>query len=47
MTVWYTLATPTTETVTLGTLYSYPVQTTLDISGDFPPDVIGTCKVRI
>lgn len=47
MTVWYTMATPTTETVTLGTLYSYPVQTTLDISGDFPPDVIGTCKVRI
>lgn len=47
MTIWYELVTPTTETVTLGTLYSYPVQTTLDISGDFPPDVIGTCKVRI
>lgn len=47
MTVWYTLATPTTETVTLGTLYSYPVQTTLDISGDFPPDVVGTVKVGI
>ena len=45
--VWYTLAAPATETVTLGTLYSYPVQTTLDISGDFPPDVVGTCKVRI
>ena len=45
--VWYTLAAPTTETVTLGTLYSYPVQTTLDISGDFPPDVTGTCKIGI
>lgn len=45
--VWYALATPTTETVTLGELYSYPVQTTLDISGDFPPDVVGTCKVGI
>lgn len=47
MTVWYTLAAPTTETVTLGTLYSYPVQTTLDISGDFPSDVVGTCKTGI
>lgn len=45
--VWCALATPTTETVTLGELYSYPVQTTLDISGDFPPDVVGTCKVGI
>ena len=43
--VWCALATPTTETVTLGELYSYPVQTTLDISGDFPPDVVGTVKV--
>ena len=47
VTVWYELATLTTETVTLGELYSYPVQTTLDISGDFPPDVIGTCKTGI
>ncbi len=47
VTVWYELATLTTETVTLGELYSYPVQTTLDISGDFPPDVVGTCKVGI
>lgn len=47
MTVWYTLAAPSTVTVMLGTLYSYPVQTTLDISGDFPPDVVGTCKVRV
>ena len=45
--VWCALATPTTETVTVGELYSYPVQTTLDISGDFPPDVVGTCKVGI
>ena len=45
--VWCALATPTIETVTLGELYSYPVQTTLDISGDFPPDVVGTCKVGI
>ena len=47
VTVWYTLAAPTTETVTLGELPSYPVQTTLDISGDFPPDVTGTVKVGI
>ena len=47
MTIWYALASPATETVTLGTLYSYPVQTTLDISGDFPPDVVGTCKTGI
>lgn len=45
VTVWYELVTPATETVTLGTLYSYPVQTTLDISGDFPSDVTGTVKV--
>lgn len=45
--VWYEVATPATETVTLGTLYSYPVQTTLDISGDFPSDVVGTCKTGI
>lgn len=43
--VWYALAAPTTETVTLGTLYSYPVQTTLAVSGDYPPDVVGTVKV--
>lgn len=47
VTVWYELVTPATETVTLGTLYSYPVQTTLDISGDFPFDVVGTCKTGI
>lgn len=47
MTIWYALATPTTETLTLGTLYSYPVQTTLTVTGDYPPDVVGTCKVRI
>ena len=47
VTVWYELVTPATETVTLGTLYSYPVQTTLDISGDFPSDVVGTCKTGI
>lgn len=47
MTVWYTLATPTTETVTLGTLPSYPVHTELAVSGDYPPDVTGTVKVGI
>lgn len=47
MTVWYTLAAPTTETVTLGTLPSYPVHTELAVNGDYPPDVVGTCKVRI
>ena len=47
VTVWYELVTPATETVTLGTLYSYPVQTTLNISGDFPSDVVGTCKTGI
>lgn len=43
--VWYTLATPATETVTLGTLPSYPVHTELAVSGDYPPDVVGTIKV--
>lgn len=43
--VWYTLAAPTTETVTLGELPSYPVQTALAVSGDYPPDVTGTVKV--
>ena len=43
--VWYALATPTTETVTLGTLPSYPVYTELAVSGDYPPDVTGTVKV--
>ena len=43
--VWYALATPTTETVTLGELPSYPVHTELAVSGDFPPDVTGTVKV--
>jgi hypothetical protein len=47
MTVWYTLAAPTTETVTLGTLPSYPVHTELAVSGDYPPDVTGTVKVGI
>lgn len=47
MTVWYTLATPTTETVTLGTLPSYPVHTELAVSGDYPPDVVSTVKVGI
>ena len=45
VTIWYTLATPTTETVTLGELPSYPVYTELAVSGDFPPDVTGTVKV--
>lgn len=43
--VWYALATPTTETVTLGELPSYPVHTELAVSGDYPPDVTGTVKV--
>lgn len=45
--VWYTLATPATETVMLGELPSYPVQTELAVSGDYPPDVTGTVKVGI
>lgn len=45
--VWYTLATPTEETVTLGELPSYPVHTALDVSGNYPPDVTGTVKVCI
>lgn len=45
--VWYTFATPATETVTLGTLSSYPVHTALAVNGDYPPDVTGTVKVRI
>lgn len=43
--VWYTLATPTTETLTLGELPSYPVHTELAVSGDYPSDVTGTVKV--
>lgn len=43
--VWYALATPTTETLTLGELPSYPVHTELAVSGDYPPDVTGTAKV--
>lgn len=43
--VWYALATPTTETLTLGELPSYPVHTELGVSGDYPPDVTGTVKV--
>lgn len=45
MTIWYELATPTTETLTLGELPSYPVHTELAVTGDFPPDVTGTVKV--
>lgn len=45
--VWYALATPTTETVTLGELPSYPVHTELAVNGDYPPDVTGTVKVGI
>lgn len=45
MTIWYALATPTTETVTLGGLPSYPVHTELAVTGDYPPDVTGTVKV--
>lgn len=45
MTIWYALVTPTTETVTLGELPSYPVQTTLTVTGDFLPDVTGTVKI--
>lgn len=45
VTVWYTLAAPITETVTLGELPSYPVHTELAVSGDYPPDITGTVKV--
>lgn len=45
--VWYTLSATTTETVTLGELPSYPVHTNLAVSGDYPPDVVGTVKVGI
>lgn len=47
MTICYALATPTTETVTLGELPSYPVHTALAVSGDYPPDVTGTVKVSL
>lgn len=43
--VWYALATPTTETLTMGELPSYPVHTELGVFGDYPPDVTGTVKV--
>lgn len=45
MTIWYALATPTTETLTMGALPSYPVYTELGVFGDYPPDVTGTVKV--
>nr|DAI71667.1 MAG TPA: hypothetical protein [Caudoviricetes sp.] len=45
--LWYELATPATETVTLGELPSYPFHTELSVSGDYPPDVVGTVKVGI
>lgn len=45
VTIWYALATPTTETVTLGELPSYPVHTELAVNGDYPPDVTATVKV--
>lgn len=47
LTIWYALATPTTETLALGTLPSYPVHTELAVSGDYPPDVTGIVKVSI
>lgn len=47
MTVWYTLAAPATEALTLGELPSYPVHTELAVSGNYPPDVTGTVKVGI
>lgn len=43
--VWYALATPATETLTMGELPSYPVHTELGVFGDYPPDVTGTVKV--
>lgn len=43
--IWYTLSAPTTETLTLGELPSYPVYTELGVSGDYPPDVTATVKV--
>ena len=45
--VWYTLSTPATETLALGTLPSYPVHTELAVTGDYPPDVTATVKVGI
>lgn len=45
VTIWHALATPTTETVTLGELPSYPVHTELAVNGDYPPDVTATVKV--
>lgn len=46
LTIWYESG-PTTETVTLGELPSYPVHTALAVNGDYPPDVTGTVKVGI
>lgn len=47
VTIWYALATPAIETVTLGELPSCPVHTELAVTGDFPPDVTGTVKVSL
>mgnify|MGYP004515121677 CR=1 FL=1 len=44
-TIWYELDTPKTETVTLGTLSSYPGNTVLTVAGDFTPDAAVTVRV--
>lgn len=44
VTVWYQLATPTTERVYLGELKSYPQYTYISADGDYLPDMTATAK---
>ena len=46
VTVWYQLATPTTERVYLGELKSYPQYTYISADGDYPPDMTATAKLN-
>lgn len=47
VTVWYALNTPTTEELDLGdgTLYTYPRQTAITVSGELVPDVTASARV--
>ena len=43
--VWFALAAPAEETLTLGELATYPGYTSLTVSGDYVPDITATAKV--
>ena len=46
VTLWYQLKEPTTERIYLGNLKSYPKYTTLQLNGDFPPEVSAAMKIQ-